>query len=285
VPIQFMQYGTAAHRDFAPQPGVLFADFSPFVPMVETDGQKVHDPEVLRAWGESGSYILDHHKGARPIVDAFGPNGRFGDESVSPGVCGAVLVYHHLWRPVRQCTYEHEVERFARLAGIRDTWVRNSPEWEDACKQADVLMFVPRDRWMEQSLEEILVNWDFHYGWVAEVLQAKQNKSVDKSIEGGYRHTTAKGTRMILIDGTKTTGDVCDKLSKEVDLVVGYMTLTEKGSVKTVYSTRAPSDFNCLALAQKNGGGGHTRAAAFSVIGLGQHPISEVIRIVDEYES
>ena len=286
--ISFMQYGTPAHRELVPQPGILFVDFTPFVPMVDVDGKKVHDPAVLSAWGQSGSQILDHHKGAKPIVDAFGANGRFGDEATEPGACGAVLVYKHLWMPLRQCTYEHEVERFARLAGIRDTWVRNSPEWDDACRQADVLMFVPRDRWMEQSLEEIVLNWDHHYKWVGEVLEAKQKRSIQKSIEGGLRHTTPKGTRILVFEGVKTTSDVSDTV-EDVDLVIGTTTFVEAGSLKMVFSTRTSGSFNCLELCKRYGGGGHTKAAGFSISSeitdfMDTHPFISAIRAVESYE-
>lgn len=284
VDIKFMQYNTPDHKALSPQPGILFLDFSPNVPLIEVDGKKVYNPDILRAWGESGSMVLDHHKGSKTIIDAFGQNGRFGDEATNPGVCGAYLTFKHLWEPI-DCNSSiiAKVERFARLAGIRDTWVRDSPEWDEACRQADILMFMPKERWLSESLYVHLERWEMKYDWIGEVLEAKNKRAVEKSIEGGFRYTTENGTRAIIFENVKTTSDVSDNLT-DVDVVIGYTSFSEGGSLKTVFSTRSRGNFNCLEFCKRHGGGGHTKAAGFSVTGIhDEHPVTTATRLLNEY--
>lgn len=71
--IVFVQHQTLEHKSLPVSEGVLFVDFAPH----ETQAQQ---------FVEAGAMILDHHKTARAIVEAFGDNGRFGDEVQDPGV-------------------------------------------------------------------------------------------------------------------------------------------------------------------------------------------------------
>lgn len=277
VEYRFIQYNTPEHRALQPQPGVLFVDFSPNVGV-----GKDLDTGLLKAWGESGSIILDHHKTARHIVEAFGDNGRFGDESTEPGVCGAMLAYRHIYLPNSRRGSDM-VERFARLAGVRDTWLRDSQDWEEACRQASILTFMPRDAWMSQSLNSHLEEWESKYSWIGTVLEDRHKKSVDKAIRGGYRFTSRGGTRVLMFDSLSLTSDACEALGNEVDLVVGYATFAEGGDLKTVYSTRAHGNFQCADLAKAHGGGGHTKAAGFSLPGIDGHPITRFQGILESF--
>jgi len=282
---KFIQHNTPEHKALTPQSGILFVDFSPYVGV-----GKDLDQGLLKAWGESGSLILDHHKTSRHVVDAFGHNGRFGDEATEPGVCGAMLAFRHIWKapnpdPVLAQDMQMTVKRFAELAGIRDTWVRNSHSWDEACRQASILMFMPRDLWFKDTLQNHLYGWESKYNWVGSVLEERHKKSVDKVVKGGYHFTSERGTRVITFDSLSLTSDACELLGDQVDLVIGHSTFVEGGVVKTVYSNRAYGDFNCSDFAKRNGGGGHTKAAGFSVSGIGDHPITQAIRLVNEYES
>lgn len=277
---KFVQHNTPDHKALQPQPGILFVDFSPFVGV-----GKDLDQGLLKAWGESGSLILDHHKTARHVVEAFGENGRFGDEATEPGVCGATLAFRHIWKarsPDQDLTVT--VGEFARLAGIRDTWVRNSPDWEEACKQASVLMFMPRDLWFKDSLANHLHGWNTKYNWVGNVLDERYKKSVEKAVRGGFRFASDLGTRVIIFDSLSLTSDACELLGDQVDLVMGYSTFVEAGEIKTIYSNRAHGPFNCSEFAKRNGGGGHTKAAGFSVSGICDHPITRAIKLLNLHE-
>ena len=289
VEIKFVQHNTEDHKSLTPQSGILFVDFSPFVPVVTgPDGKKILDPEVLAAWGASGSQILDHHKTSKPIIDAFGNNGRFGDEVLHHGVCGAFLAYDHIWAPNRPDNFNcHLVHKFARLAGVRDTWVRDSVFWNEACRQSEILSFIPKERWLGIPLIQHLKNWQEQYEWIGEILEVKNINRIDKTVDGGYRFVSNKGTRVIIFEGITATSDACEKMGSEFDLVVGHGSFVESGNLVTVFSTRSHSDFDCSAFCKKHGGGGHTKAAGFKIVNSvdSLHPVSEFIRILNNYEA
>lgn len=136
VSVEFVQYETEAHRSLEVRPNTIFADFSPHSSQI-TDFVKAE------------AIVLDHHRTAKDIVGAFGPLGVFGDETTDPGVCGAVLVFREVCLPIIQAqggnrsTVTRQLEDFATLSGIRDTWQRKSPRWQEACEQAAALDFWP----------------------------------------------------------------------------------------------------------------------------------------------
>lgn len=103
--VKFVQYNTEAHRTLVPTPGMLICDFSPFLPKkeVEIEGEKkqVPDYEKVQPFVDAGVIVLDHHKGAKKLVEMFGANGVFADEETEPGVSGAVLAFRHVWLPLR----------------------------------------------------------------------------------------------------------------------------------------------------------------------------------------
>src|ERR1700679_2840748 len=82
--IKFVQYMTPEQVNLEPKEGMLFCDITPVA-------DRVKDFVAVEA------LVLDHHKTARAVVEAFGSLGAFGDEKADPGVCGAVLAYPHVW--------------------------------------------------------------------------------------------------------------------------------------------------------------------------------------------
>jgi hypothetical protein len=301
--IRFVQYGTEAYKALKPEPNTLFCDFSPFIPDVEVEAsgakRKVPDPEKLQPWVESGTLILDHHKGAKAAVTSFGDNGVFGDEQTNPGVSGAVLAFQEVWQPfynyalsenMREVSTEDmdnvwasdridkESERsfafdLAAVAGIRDTWMNKHPRWREACVLNEVLKFYPNEDWLEMSLPFRPGNRGF---WterlkLGNLLWTKHEKGIQKCIERAWRFTSAKGTRVVVFEGVRSSSDVAEMIAKEADLIMGfdYQAETPKDGGPTtqqiIYSTRSHTNFNCMEFAKRFGGGGHTRAAGFNI--------------------
>jgi hypothetical protein len=132
-----------------PRPGVLFCDICP-------------GEEEAVEWAKHGAVVLDHHRSAEKVVRAFERSGHgvFADEREEPGVSGAVLAYREVWMPTVHpdgppSSRRHMVvERFARLAGVRDTWQREDPEWRDACAQAEALQFWPWEEWPADAFHD-----------------------------------------------------------------------------------------------------------------------------------
>jgi hypothetical protein len=300
--IVFMQYQTAAHKELNPEPGMLFADFSPF------EGRN-------QEFVEAGALVLDHHKTAKPVVEAFGKNGIFGDEADEPGVCGAVLALRHVWLPMKEAQQNHRFSSvmptfgmedenglraefegltsraaaFATLAGVRDTWQNKSPDWRKACVQAEMLRFYPPENWLEVFNPFRYENNPF---WaermkLGKLIVEKHEVAVKKSIEKAYRFTTAKGTRVIMLSNTHTTSDAAEVLDSEADLVVGFGYEVDKGTPKAYFSTRSRGNFDCGAFCKSLGGGGHTKAAGFNFpleIGATTEPYSLFAQLLGVWE-
>ncbi len=283
VPITFLQYGTDAYKNLKAVEGMLFCDFTP-------------PADRAQEFVDAGAIVLDHHKKAEALVKSFGENGIFADEVTEPGVSGAVMAYEHVWKPLAITTDDNITglfaNPFARLAGIRDTWQRQSPLWEDACHQATVLHFIPNEQWLSMSLREIGLSW-LEYAKIGKLLWDKQIASTKRAVEGGYRFTSAKGTKVITFDNVKATSDAAELLGSEVDLVVGFAMFVEPGQPKPklIFSTRSHANFDCGAFCKSLGGGGHTRAAGFNIEvvvesgGWTPNPYSALMTILETYEA
>jgi hypothetical protein len=261
--IRFMQYGTPASQALKPEPGMLFCDFSPAA---------VDAPKYI----EAGTLILDHHRTAKPVVESFGALGVFGNEKTQPGVCGASLAFEHIWKttwdmprnyaPLRETVLW--VEKFARLAGIRDTWQRQSPEWKEACAQAELIRFMGADRLLALPISELVTTWAEHYEWIGDVLLERSARSVQRAIKGAFRFKSDKGTRVIMFDSTGLSSDVAEAVGSEFDLVIGfgYVSDDPKLPPKIILSTRSHTNFDCAAFVSRFGGGGHTKAAGCTLM-------------------
>lgn len=252
--IEFQHYDDEAHSNHEPEPGVLFCDFSP---------SKTGD---LDGWVKAGAIVLDHHKSQREVVERFGELGVFADEHEEPGVCGATLAYREVWAPLMQHPSSSRpingptVEEFATLSGIRDTWQKNDPRWREACEQAEAVRF-----WPEEELVGLPVgSWPEKLA-LGSVLFNKRLRGAQKAIDNGWRFITPSGRRVIVFEGLRQTSDAAEILGSEVDFVVGFGFVCESNKPKMIYSTRSHTDFDCSAFATAHGGGGHLRAAGFSI--------------------
>jgi oligoribonuclease NrnB/cAMP/cGMP phosphodiesterase (DHH superfamily) len=256
--IRTVDHGGEERANLEPSPGMMFVDFSP--------------PEAkAQAFIDAGTLVLDHHaKGSSVQAFVAAGLGVFGDENKDPGVCGAVLAYEHVWVPLKAHQGHNQgaldvdaliVREFARLSGIRDTWQTRSPDWLKACKMAEALRFWP----LEGLLKAAPWVWRNHVE-LGDIIWDRKTKTVTKVAERAYRWTSPKGTRVAFFQGVKLSSDVAEALDKQVDLVIGYDVIYEDGALKMIFSTRSHTDFDCGTLALTFGGGGHTKAAGFSVV-------------------
>jgi hypothetical protein len=280
--VRFIQYGSQEHWNLEPEPGMLFADLTPKEARLE---------EFITA----GTIVLDHHKAAKDIVARFGENAKFGDEDTEPGVCGAVLCFRHVWPmipptdPRMMDAYESvHAREFATLAGIRDTWQRNHPRWEDACAQAEVLRFYPEENWL--SLKNPFTHehdalWTERRGF-GKLLREKHLRAIKGTIDKACRVTTKAGTRAVLFEGTGMTNEVADTI-EDADLVIGFGYEVDHGIKKFKLSCRSRNGYNCMALAKSFGGGGHSGAAGFNIqiTESATNPFHHAELLVNEHEA
>lgn len=253
--VRFVQHNTAALIDLPATPNILFCDIAP---------PRARVAEFIAV----GAIVLDHHKTQRDVVEAFGEDGVYADEAREPGVSGASLAYREVWDPIvgGQAT---PIERtrameFARLAGIRDTWQRSSPHWRDACAQAEALFFYPRERFLFEApfgVEYVDFATMLDLG---QILLERHERNVQQTLDGAYRRTSKKGTKLTIFEGLTHTSDGAE-IETTADLVVGFHYAVVDTHPSVIFSTRSRGDFDCSALCRSYGGGGHTHAAGFSV--------------------
>ena len=258
IDVKFVQYNTPEHVQLEATPGMLFVDFTP-------------PRERLQEFVDAGALVLDHHKSQRDIIEAFGSDHSiYGDETKDPGVSGAVLAWQHIWLQHKHMTsnssYGQWVANFAKLIGIRDTWQKTSPDWERACATASALMFFPSpEDAIALGLPNLCVGWDTRYSWAGTVTYDKHKARAKYVAEHAYRWLSPSGVRAALFQGASLSSDGVEHLP-DTDLVVGFDVIYEGCVVKYIYSCRSRTDFDCSSFARKYGGGGHVRAAGFSMM-------------------
>jgi hypothetical protein len=251
----FVQHGTAELCDFPAEPGQLWCDIVP-------------PRDRAQSFVTAGAIVLDHHKGAAYIVALFGDRGVFADENAEPGVSGAMLAFREVWRRVCQpSATESEwmvVQDFATLAGIRDTWQRQSPRWEDACAQAAALRFWPVGDIL-RPLPDGRTDWPnvARKMEIGPVLIAKDRERDDRTISEALRFEEG-GVRVLCFEGHHTS-DISDRLWAEIDLVMGWRYYVDAGAPKVAFSLRSRGGFSAADFAKRFGGGGHTQAAGFTL--------------------
>ncbi len=292
--VTFCQYGTKLHAEIPAEPGMLFCDFSPPVSRVK---------EFL----DQQTIVLDHHGGpAKESTLAFAEKGlgAFADEKTDPGVSGALLAYNEVWVPLaherdnellRKASYPEEhkklvgersecskaILQLATLAGIRDTWQKNDERWQTACENAEAT------RWWPWELVEKTPwgQWAELFR-IGPILMARNMRNVDKCIEGAFRFTSGKGRKVTVFEGLKPSSDAAEKMGETNDLTIGLGFLVEAGQPKLLFSTRGRGTFHCRNLAMAHGGGGHVKAAGFSVplLPTSLQPYELARQLLDRYE-
>lgn len=256
VDICFVQYDTKEHRELVAEPGLLFCDFSP-------------PRERVAEFVEAGALVLDHHESARSIVESFGGNGVFGENEKLQ--CGAYLAFQHVWFPTVLASFPlcslDDTERIqtaatvALLAAIRDTWRSKDPQWEAALMLAELQMF-----WrLDQPLSYYSLRRQDERAVLAEKLFVDKMRAAETAIKNSFRFCSDRGTRVLLFQGVKETGEAAEILDSQQDLVVGFYYFVDEGVSKVKYSLRSHTGFDCRAMAEHFGGGGHKAAASFAV--------------------
>lgn len=246
-----------AERDKMPaEPGMLFVDMTP-------------PAARAKEFVDAGAIVLDHHKSAREVVEAFGDRGVFADEQTEPGVSGAMLAYRHVFLALHPESFSRKsdkVREFAELAGVRDTWRKEDPRWRRACEQAQVLRLVGERVATDDScglftLAEICSPREGEFD-VGKVLLENHEAAARRLAEGAL-YMDLKGARVALLAGdSHLVSDAADLVDAPV--CVGFRYVEKMSKISFSIRSRTPS-FDCGAFAKKLGGGGHRGAAGFAV--------------------
>lgn len=253
VKVTFLSYNTKAHNELPAEPGMLFCDFTP-------------PQNRVAEFVAAGAICMDHHAKAEDLVKSFGALGVFAHEKRDPGISGASLAYREIWLPIAQANRDFrstaeaaKVQDFAELAGIRDTWQRQDPRWDEACAQSAALTFWPE----QEMLDTPLKSWAQKL-CVGQMLYQRGLDHAKRSSDNSVRFVTAKGTRCAVFQGTKQTSDAAEYLEDSVDIIIGYASFNEDDNPVTVFSLRSHTNYDVGALCKAHGGGGHSAAAGFT---------------------
>lgn len=249
--VSVMQYDSPEHKNLPAEPGMIFADFSPY-------------KERVGEFVEVGAIVLDHHQ--KKPIEAFGDLGVFGENAKTEA--GAWLAYREVWLPLaQQGEYDPVhfrdkkavIEELAKLASIRDTWKTDNPLWKRACEVSEALAFWPH----HSSVHTPMSGWNKLLE-VGPLLFERKLAKARQCIDGGWRFTTTKGTRCMVFVGILQVSDAAEILDQEVDLLLAYTTYVQEGGPVLRVSIRSHTGWDCAAFAQTfPGGGGHKESAGF----------------------
>lgn len=262
--ICFLEHGTPEYAGFPARPGTLFCDIAP-------------PRERVAEFVAAETLVLDHHRGARDVVDAFGARGVFADEGAEPGVSGALLAYRHVWAPLKG--NDEAVCRFATVTGVRDTWQKKHPDWNEACAQAAALLFFGYEGLSGPRLsgEQLAVG-----------RRLVSNREAT-AIETAEKKLHFLGPDLAVYnDRDRLLSDVAEAAlsrHRELQIVCGFhYKTTSDGRMLLVAALRSRrGGIDVAALARRHGGGGHASAAGFS-LPVGDHspdPLTAIRRALD----
>ncbi len=268
VEVVFAQYGAPSLEALAPSRGLLFCDITP-------------PRERAAEFVAAGAIVLDHHKHARDIVEQFGESGVFADEGAEPGVSGAMLAYQHVWLPLGRTN--GAVREFARLVGIRDTWQKDSPDWEHANDLHAALMGLPQTYWLRADGRGIANAMSADSFELGRMWRAKRREKVaDICGSGSLGLTDPKGREWLTFpDNAAYTSDVAEAARVfGIPVTCGWFQVVDCDHVRTVLSLRSDGSLDVGELAKRFGGGGHSRAAGCQV--QADNPLDAVRLVMGE---
>ena len=273
--VSFLNYGEEAHRNLVPEEGMIFCDFSPFIPQEEQNVE-----EYLKPFVDLEVIVLDHHESQEKAVKAFG---EFGVYASDAGVSGAVLAYDIIWRGHNGYIEDEHIRDFVELIGIRDTWVEKDPRFGLSSEITMALKFLGFEELHRTHPHEWMEKLE-----IGKILQRNHDKKIEDFIKNGLFKKSARGTSYFIAQGLSQTSDAAQILRAgafPVDLIVGFSYLS-KPEMTLQFSTRSTKGgYPCHELAKFFGGGGHQPAAGFSIPEGQYSPFVEFSRRLDEFES
>ena len=266
--VRFVSFNTRAYDELEAEPNMLFVDMSPPAARVQE-------------FVDAGAIVLDHHATARPVVEAFGERGVFGDERAEPGLSGALLAYRHVWRRLVDGPCEEEEQRmwsFAELVGVRDTWQTRDPRWREATMLTKVLRFFSYDEWRQKR--PFVNDVARRSAMLGETLMRRDEDFVAKLIDSAWRFETALGTRVLVLP-SQFVSDAAESLRESADVVVGFSYRSDGGGApKLRLSFRSRGTYDVGALAASLGGGGHRNAAGAALPALeAPNPYTAIVNV------
>jgi hypothetical protein len=255
--VVFCAYGSQ-QKELECEPGMLFIDFTP-------------DPDRVQQYVDAGAIVLDHHVHAKELVERFGERGIDVEE---PGASGAVLAFRHVWLPTFDKLWLRALEQhkdfdsgqLAELVGVRDTWFKESPLWNQALEMHAILEAFPQDYWLAEggigaALEALRAG-------TGKALVDKKAKTISEVVQRGLIRRNIGG-RVWALSAVRTemASDLAEAArGAGVDVLVNVQPYIEDGVTWYLVNLRSNSSLDVGALAKRFRGGGHRGAAGFRAL-------------------
>lgn len=259
IEVRFVKYGQASREKLQAESCILFVDMTP-------------PRERAQEFVDAGAIVLDHHKSQRDIVEMFGERGVYADNETDAEriLSGAGLAHAYVLNPLTD-RETRDAFWLSRLVGIRDTWHKESAEWDDAQAMAAVLFFQGADHWLPVTGCELAngsivpEKTDLEFG---RALMAERMRRAKSAAAGAFRTHIGKLSVAILEGNPDVISDASDFLSDEgADIVAGFSySVSDDDDIKMTVQLRSRDRVDVSELAKALGGGGHKHAAGFTVV-------------------
>lgn len=246
----------AGHKDpeyleLKAEPGLMFCDISP-------------PPKRGAEFMKHRSIVLDHHEKTRKIVRRFVQVGLgiYGDNSRSES--GAMLAYKYVWLPLQGMAHtdKKHISRMAKLAGIRDTFKKDSPDWEEACIQTEALAFYPSDYFASEDNRDGTHQLTDKELEIGKIQHEKFKRTIKRVVEEAYI-LDWNNIKVAIIPGYRVISDASEELRKlGVPVTLAFTFRHNENKLTLTASARSDATiFDCNKFCAKYGGGGHIPAA------------------------
>lgn len=246
--ISFLQHGTPEYLALPAESDMMFIDIVP-------------PQERLQEFIDHDAVVLDHHEKVRHLVGKF-KYGVYSDTN-----SGAEMAFEHVWSASFHGHDRHvRARRFAELAGIRDTWRRDSPEWQLACEQAAALSFFPNQDWLDIKDPFDVAHDEL---WadrreIGAILFRQRLDSTQRSVDQAWTTTTNGGNRLVVLGG-QNLSNAADLVDKDADIIVSISYKVEGGRCVCCVGLRSHTGVDVGDLAVFHGGGGHRSSSGFAI--------------------
>ena len=273
VEVFFAGHKDKEYLELKAEPGLLFCDISP------PEGR---EKEFLKA----RSIVLDHHIKCEKVIKEFEAAGLGAYGEMDEGVSGAVLAYRHVWMPLEEKakTDKRMVCSLQRLAGIRDTYQKDSIEWVDAQEQTEALAFYSSNHYLDENHPCGILPQEKEIG---KIISERNNEIVKRAVERAFIHHW-NGIKVAIIPGHKIISDAAEELRKTgvpITFAFGFK-VSDHGSPFIAISSRSDGSFDCNKFGDNYGGGGHVQAAGGIVVDVTEKTMSpyvEIARMLEEH--
>lgn len=269
-PTNFVQYGRNSHNFLQARPRQLFVDITP-------------PKDRWEEWTGLSPIVLDHHETVMHIVHEL--NGVYGDSNRS----GAMLAYENVFIPLASEFSSDDDkamwERFAYLCMVRDTWKSASPDWSEACSLAHALLLHGQEWGVTTTIAKGVTLEDLTR------IGSKIYGKIERQAKGIIKHSAVQelnvnGTSVRIAFFNHAHGGSTSDLAHFIidgmpcNAAIGYFFTHEDGEMKTVISMRTNGTILASEIARSFGGGGHAKAAGFTISGDIQP--SKIVKMVSD---